>query len=205
MEDPRFFGDTLVFQHGGLAYQSLFTYTLATKRQLFRSFGDDDTRGVADLGSDRKDWVWMEGYGRAPGSRDAFPYVRMMTAKVGPVGQEPVARVVREGFVGYPFGTTPWVVGCGYAARFTAVRDAAGDIDQPIVVVRLSDGRTHALRTTAVTTTSLTSVVGLTCDEVFIRGNERPQGKPSRPNIFRIRLDSLGADRLVPEPKDAGN
>ena len=205
MEEPRLFGSTLVFQHGGLTGQALFTYTLAGKRKLFRSFGDDDTRGVADLGSDRKDWVWVEGYGRPPGSRDAFPHVRVMTAKVTSDGGEPVARVVREGFVGYPFGTVPWIVGCGFAARPTTMLGEDGQPFESIIVVRLADGRTHSIRTTAVTTTSFTSVVGLTCDDVFIRGQERVQGQAARPNIFRIRLDSLGPDRLVPEPKDAGN
>jgi hypothetical protein len=128
----------------------------------------------------------------------------MMTAKFTRDGAPPVARVVREGFVGYPFGTTPWVVGCGYAARATAFTDARGEIVQPIVIVRLSDGAAHFLDTTSTNKTGFSAAIGLTCDELFLRGNEIVEGKQGF-NVFRVRLDSLGPDRLVPLPPDAGN
>lgn len=206
MGDPRWLGDMLVYSQGELSFPTLYTYTRATKRKVFRTFGNDDTRGAADLGGDGKDWVWMEGYGRAPGSRGAFPHVRAMTARVTTDGSAPIARVARDGFIGSPFGTAPWFVACGFAARRAAVIGPAGSPIQPIVVVRLADGLTHYIQTRAGDDVSLTGPMGLTCDEVFVHANEKAKpDEPARSNLYRIRLDSLGSDRLVPPTADAGN
>jgi hypothetical protein len=203
MDNTKVVGNQLFFQTGRLTNQALWTYTASGKTKLFRSFGDDETRGVADLGSDGRDWVWVEGKGRPVGDRGPYPSVQIMTAKVTADGLPPVVRALRGGFVGAPFGTSPWVVGCGFAARSMGYYEADGTPKQPIVVVRLSDGLTHYLDTTSTNTTGFTSPIGLTCDELFLRGNEIIDGARDY-NVFRVRLDSLGPDRLVPLPPDAG-
>jgi hypothetical protein len=203
IDNTKFVGDRLFFQTGRLTNQALWTYTTSGKTKLFRSFGEDETRGVADLGTDGRDWVWIEGYDRPVNNRDGYPHARIMTAKVSSDASEPVSRVVREGFAGYPFGTTPWTVGCGYAARFTALYSPTG-LRQTIVVVRLSDGATYTLDSEGSSATSFGEAIGLTCDELFLRGTELANGE-RRYNVFRVRLDSLGPDRLVPLPPDAGN
>jgi hypothetical protein len=130
---------------------------------------------------------------RANPSDLAYPHVRMMTAKVTTDGSAPVIRYVRDGFIGYPFGTMPVVVGCGYAARFTAVQETSGKIIQPAVIVRLRDGVTHYVDTLPPDATSFARVVGLTCDEVFFcrqRGRRRnvpAQCLSSPSRLFRTR------------------
>ena len=202
MENVHYSAGLLSFVTGELSRQALWTYSPGLGTKLFRTFGNDDSRGVADLGTDGKDWVWMEGYDFRPGD-PTYPHVRMMTAKVTTDGSPPVVRYVRDGFVGYPFGTMPVVVGCGYAARFTAVQETSGKIIQPAVIVRLRDGVTHYVDTLPPDATSFARVVGLTCDEVFFAGNEDADGT-SRPNVFRVRLDSFGPGRLLPAPGDGG-
>lgn len=180
----------------------------SNKSQLFRSFGEDDTRAASDLGTDGVDWVWVEGYGRPTGSSDPYPQVRIVTSKVipGRGGPPENPREVRAGFYGSPFGTTPWTVGCGYAARTTTVRDAGGILSQPVVLVRLSDGKAHRLETRSTNKSAFGAAIGLTCNELVLRGTDTSADGKRRQNIFRIRIDSLGPDRELPPPtaSDAG-
>ena len=80
-----------------------------------------------------------------------------------------------------------FAVGCGYAAK-TSDR---GD-DQPVVVVRLSDGQKWELKNSSFSLPpdqrwNWDNRIALTCDEIFVQAIPGKRGE-----IVRIRLDSLG-------------
>lgn len=91
-------------------------------------------------------------------------------------------RVRRDPSIAYASGMSAYQVGCGHAAT-------AGAND--VHLVRLADGRAwDLLHTQQVWHGS--SVVGLTCDELFVVASIWVDGVVQDATIQRIRLDALG-------------
>ena len=144
---------------------------------------------AADLGSDGKDLVWLDGT-REPGG---FGNIRVVAAPftTDPAKLQP--RVVRASGSPHPFGTSPFVVGCGRAARATFVEDG-GARHNAIEVIRLVDGATWHLPDAPGSAWGYRAPLALTCDELFARVYERAApGQPGHFNVARVRLDGLGA------------
>jgi len=92
---------------------------------------------------------------------------------------------------GYGFGTTPFVVGCGYAARASTFELAPGDFTVGTLLVRLSDGYAWKLPDGDAPSFRWRRPLGITCDEVFALV-EVGEGGDRHWNIARVRIDSLG-------------
>ena len=169
--------------------QKVFTDVGGVKDLL--SFGDDTTRGIADLGTDGQQLVWVEGTER-PQPNGVYPNV---TAFVSPFTTEPAQiqkRALRSDLSGYGFGTSPFVVGCGYATR-SAEMKSDGGFASGTQLIRLSDGYAWRLPDGPNVDWGWRRALAVTCDEVFILLAEKPTPTaPPRTNIARVRIDSLG-------------
>jgi hypothetical protein len=136
---------------------------------------------AADLGTDGTDLVWTEGAG---GWSSGLPtVVNIMTAPFTTDPAKLKPRRLRSEQT-YGFGTTPFVVGCGYAMRGITVA---------MRIVRLSDGVSWRLDKTANWTWE--TAVAINCTEAFIDVIELPAGRRGKTDgggLVRIRLDSLG-------------
>jgi hypothetical protein len=151
-----FEGDALLWSASGAGVARQMVWTDRAGARTLIGF-PDRTRGAADLGSDGRDLVWLEGSGRTGTGR--YPKVAIMTA---PFTVEPAAlqpRVVVDNVSSYGFGTQPFVVGCGHAAR-----SAGGGT----LVVRLADGATAQLPDSAGADWGWRTPLALTCDELFV-------------------------------------
>jgi hypothetical protein len=143
--------------------------------------GGNTPPAAADLGTDGTDLVWTEGTG---GWTDGLPTVlNIMTAPftTDPASLKP-RRLRSEQTFGY--GTTPFVVGCGYAMR---------GITSAMRIVRLSDGVSWLLNATAHWTWE--TAITINCNEAFIDVIEKPSGRRGKTDaggLVRVRLDSLG-------------
>ena len=147
---------------------------------------------AADLGTDGRDLVWLEGT-RGPGG---FSNVRVVAAPFTTDPAQLRPRVVRASGSPHPFGTSPFVVGCGRAARATFVDDG-GARRNAIEVIRLSDGATWHLPDAPGSAWGYRAPLALTCDEIFARVYERAApGQPGHFNVARVRLDGLGVPAL---------
>jgi hypothetical protein len=156
---------------------------------------------AADLGTDGKDLVWLEGTrneicweagcntASQPGG---FADIRVVAAPFTTDPARVKPRVVRANGSPHPFGTSPFVVGCGRAARATFVDDG-GARRHAIEVIRLSDGATWHLPDAPGSAWGYRAPLALTCDEIFARVYERTPGQPGHFNVARVRLD--GFDR----------
>ncbi|MFO0643849.1 MAG: hypothetical protein U0183_31785 [Polyangiaceae bacterium] len=147
----------------------------------------DRTRGAGSLGTDGVHWVWVEGEGR---TTVTYPRVSLMVA---PFTRDPSTlqkRKLRGDLDSLPFGTAKFVVGHGFAARAMDRKDDAGVLKTGMLVARLSDGVAYYLPSDRV---ELGYALAMTKDEVIVRGRDK-----DGTNVFRIRLDSLGAFELPP-------
>ncbi len=182
---PFFFGSTLFWAADSSAVNKQKVYTDAAGTKDFLTFGADPTRGVADLGTDGQSLVWIEGSER-PSTSAPFPKVLIATSPFTTDPAQIQRRVLRTDLTGYPFGTSPFVVGCGYAARsMTMARD--GGFQNVTIVVRLSDGYAWFLPDGALLDWGWRTPLALTCDELVILVSVK-----SRFTVARVRLDSLG-------------
>lgn len=192
-----FHGDTLFWASDSDAINKQKVYTAAAGVKDFLSFGDDTSKGVADLGTDGTHLVWVEGVGRlAP--TGVFPKV---AAFVSPFTTDPALiqkRVLRTDLTGYPFGTSPFVVGCGYAAR-AGEMTLGGAFANGTLIIRVADGYAWRLPDGPNDDWGWRTPLAITCDEIFIKVDEKPTptAKP-RFNVVRVRLDSLGPPLLAP-------
>jgi hypothetical protein len=94
-------------------------------------------------------------------------------------------RVVRANGSPSGYGTAPFVVGCGRAARHTLVEGG-----HAIEVIRLRDGATTYFPDAQGSTFGYRAPLALTCDELFARVYERPvPGQPGHFNVARVRLE----------------
>ena len=147
----------------------------------------DRTRGAGSLGTDGVHWVWVEGEGR---TGLTYPRVSLMVA---PFTRDPATlqkRKLRGDLDSLPFGTAKFVVSNGFAARTMARNNDAGVLKTGLFIARLSDGVAYFLPSE---TMSFGYALAMTKDEVIVRGRDK-EGT----NVFRIRLDSLGAFELPP-------
>ena len=120
----------------------------------------------------------------------AVTTIQRKTVTTDPAKIQP--RVARASGSPHPFGTSPFVVGCGRAARATFVEDGARH--NAIEVIRLADGATWHLPDAPGSAWSYRAPLALTCDELFARVYERAApGQPGHFNVARVRLDGLGA------------
>jgi hypothetical protein len=101
--------------------------------------GPDISRGAADFGTDGKDMVWVEGYGKTQPGR--FPRMDMWTAPFsldeGTIrASKRVLRKIDES----QDGDLPFVAG-GYVLRYTQLKTGSGQWRLGSMLVRISDGK----------------------------------------------------------------
>jgi hypothetical protein len=187
-----FYGSTLFWASDNEAINKQKVYTTTGGVKDLITYGDDFTKGVADLGTDGQQLVWIEGLNR-PEPNGVFPDI---TAYVAPFTTDPaqiVKRALRSDLSGYPFGTSPFVVGCGYAARATEMKRDGG-FENGTLLIRLSDGYAWHLHDGPGVDWGWRTPLALTCDELFVKVVERPTpGATPRWNVVRVRIDSLGS------------
>jgi hypothetical protein len=157
-----------------LDYAKVNVHTRAGGIHDFLTAGLVIDRGYADLGTDGKDMVWMYGHDRVSGSTTPYDHYDVMAAPYTTDPTKVASRRLRSE-EGPQFGGSPFVVGCGYAARSNGYRTR---------VVRLSDGRSWLLVPSA---TGFQIPRALTCTELF--GDILVGGYST---LGRVRLDSLG-------------
>ena len=158
-------------------------------------FGNDTTSGAADLGTDGNQLVWMEGYGRAQPS-GVYPSTAAMVSPYTTDSAQIQKRVLRTDLSPYPFGTSPFVVGCGYAAR-TTERVVNGQNAAGTMLLRLADGALWFLPSGSTIDWAWQQPLAVNCDELFVKVREKPApGALQRTNVARVRIDSLGAPTM---------
>lgn len=163
----------------------------------FVNFGNDPTRGAGDLGTDGKDWVWVEGSQAPPGY--PFKQASLVTA---PFTRDPTKlqkRVVRSDLSAYPFGVIPFAVSHGHTGRSLSRADGDGGYINGVLIARLSDGAAWHIPGGPRSVPDFQHVLALTETEAFLRVTEPQPGANSRTNVYRVRLDSL-ADFALPPP-----
>jgi hypothetical protein len=192
---------------GGGAYSELFMHEdlfwfasdapSATERiwtpeggdQLFAGDASDRSRATADLATDGKDWVWSEGEGR---TNAGYPIVKMVTA---PFTRDPKLiqkRVLRNDMGSYGFGARPHTVGFGYAGH-SGSRNS--DAILGAMIVRIADGAAWFIPGRGAGVIEFQSVLAISKDEAFLRVRDE-----NGTNLYRVRLDSLGAFALPAAP-----
>lgn len=192
-QNYQFFHGTTLFwasDSDAINKQKVFTEAAGAKDLL--SFGNDTSKGVADLGTDGQHLVWIEGSDR-PESFGVFPTV---TAFVAPYTTDPATiqkRPLRADLSGHPFGTSPFVVGCGYAARSVFMKAGDGGFQGGTLLIRLADGYAWHLHDGPGVDWGWRMPLAVTCDELFVRVAEKPTPTSTpRTNVARVRIDSLG-------------
>lgn len=187
-----FFRDVLFWSANGSGINKQKVWTRGGGVKDFLAFGIDVTRGAADLGTDGTHLVWLEASGRSTGS-GVYPSV---VAVASPFTTDPSLiqrRVLRSDLSGYSFGVSPFVVGCGYAARDGFVNTPEGEKGGTILL-RISDGAMWLLPSAPAVEWSWNKPLGITCDEIFVLTQSNVTAEqPVRQNIARVRIDSLGA------------
>ncbi len=152
----------------------------------FISYGNDWTHSGGDFGSDGTWMAWSVGDGR-PDQNSKFDKVHLLTSAyttdANPTGQELTT------VSGWGMAATPFVVGCGYAARQSIIPlDASITDANTLQIFRLSDGMRWSLPA------AWTQPLAITCTELFatvaVPGDDA--GVKSHYTIGRVRLDSLG-------------
>ncbi|MBS2019846.1 MAG: hypothetical protein JST00_43690 [Deltaproteobacteria bacterium] len=186
-----FFKDALFWAADGSGINKQKVWTRGSGVKDFLSFGNETTKGIADLGTDGVDMAWLEASGRA-GASGVFPDVAVYTSKFTTDPSKIQKRLLRSDQTGYSFGVAPFVVGCGYAARST-FRKTAGEPAGATMLVRLSDGAAWFLPTVQTSDWSWLRPLGVTCDELVVVVNTKPSASmPSSTTVARVRIDSLG-------------
>jgi hypothetical protein len=173
-EDIEFAPNAMFWTASSSAYKRVHVYTPDGGVKNLLSAGLDISHAYADLGTDGHDLVWMEGKGRASAS-DPFTTYDIVTAPFTTDPAQVAPRRLRSE-QGPALGASPFVVGCGFAAR---------DSGSFWRVVRLADGTSWTL--TKANGWGWGSVHALSCAEIFVTVVIE--------NVFRlarVRLDSLG-------------
>jgi hypothetical protein len=182
--DPVFVGDTLFFQVDSSAYKRIKVYDPANGLRDFVSFGNDVSANAADFGTDGKDMVWMEAFGRAT-VEDPWTTINIMTAPYTADPSQIQKRRLRS--EAHSLGAAPFVVGFGYAAHdYSAAADDTGTR-----LIRISDGQSWRFRRISDPSGGyawlFNEALAITSDELFISFHHGYDFQ-----IARIRLDDLG-------------
>lgn len=186
-----FFGNALFWaaDGSGINKQKVWTRSAGVKDLL--AFGSDVTQGAADLGTDGTTLVWLEGTDRTSGT-GIYPSVAAYAAPFTTTAGLVQKRLLRSDLSGYSFGVSPFVAGCGYAARGGFVKDGPGEKGGTILL-RLADGHMWLLPSGPGLDWSWQRPLGITCDELFILVQSKiTTAQPVRYTIARVRIDSLG-------------
>ncbi len=171
-------GDALFWTSENSYATGINSWTPADGARPFIRWVGDATRGARAFGTDGTTMVWSYGEGKKPSDGiGAFPIRSIMSA---PFTTDP-AKLQPKRLRSDP---NPYMGGGEF--RIACGRAANGGSDEPVVVVRLSDGVSW-LVTTHTLDFDPWKVLGVTCDHVYLYG--RFDG---RYNITRLRLDSLG-------------
>jgi hypothetical protein len=152
---PHSFGDYLFWDSSaGSTVNKIKRYSMDAGAEDFIAFAADSGHGVADLGTDGHDLVWLDG--QNPTSSGQYQVGSIMTAAYTNDRTKLQPRRLRSAPTD-DFGVVNFVVGCGYAARSTGTG---------IIVVRLSDGVEWFLKSGAPGWNWL-EPIALSCDELF--------------------------------------
>jgi hypothetical protein len=159
------------------------SYDPASGIRVFLTAWSNKDRGYDDLGTDGQHLVWIEANDRASDGL-TFNEHAIMTA---PYTTDPAKLTPRRlrSEEGDDFGSRPFIVGCGYAARANG---------RYIRLVRIADGRSWRLETDhpdadASMPWRWEEPLAITCDELFANATSDDGGGT---RIVRARLDSLG-------------
>ena len=186
-----FHGPALLWQSNTEVFHKLKVFTEAEGTKDLIGNTTDFTVGTADIGSDGKVLVWLEGSSR-PQSNGVFPNVAIVTSPYTTDPTKLQRRVLRTDVSGYGFATGPFKVGCGYAARVGFLKVGA-DLAQGTMLIRLSDGAVWKLPDGPTADWGWRFPLAVTCDEIFVRVADTPPGNASHHfNVARVRIDSLG-------------
>ncbi|MBX3191010.1 MAG: hypothetical protein KF819_28700 [Labilithrix sp.] len=178
---PRFAGDHLLWCND----DGFGVYTLAWGGRTL-VFHD----GMRSLGTDGTDLVWLEG--SAAGPNGVFTNVRIVTSPFTADPAQIQRRVLRTDLDGHAAASNDFVVGCGYASRMAYLKRDGANV-YGLLLVRVSDGYAWHLPTVPESGFLWQSPLAVTCDEIFLRGQELDGDGGFRSNIARVRIDSLGA------------
>lgn len=185
-------GGALLWNTGNLEVSRQKIWTAAAGTASLLTAGDDALHGYADLGTDGVDMIWSAGE-RTPADGDVYPRLAITTSKYATTSAGLVPRVLRTDVTGYGFRTTPWVVGCGYAARASFLEPTPGDFKGATIVVRLTDGFAWFLSDAITESIGWRRPLAITCDELFALVDFVPTpGGPANFNIARLPLSALG-------------
>jgi hypothetical protein len=184
---PRF-GPTLLFSLASFPRYRVLQWTELDGTRELLVLGDDYGIGAANVASDGKDLVWIQGEGLDPESSH-FPIRWIMTSKysTNPSAIQP-RRLLRWLETPISGVDNPPTVGCGYAAFHVRVGHPA-ITDKALQIVRLRDGVSWWIPSVSLFAPHdhWHSPIAITCDEVFAVY----KGNPFE-TIRRVRLDSLG-------------
>ena len=173
---PRIVGRDILFAVGNYAMLGIMAYDdVLGVHPLVRWYGDY-TQGAGNVGTDGKHIVWTYGE-QKPLGEDLYPVLSIMAADYTTDPNALAPKRLRSD----PYGDIgdPFVVGCGYAAH--------NETSKAMLLVRIADGVSWTLPDSPAWIWA--TALGLTCDElVLLVGTDSIQ----RPNIARVRIDSLG-------------
>jgi hypothetical protein len=145
---------------------------------------DDPTRGAGTPGTDGVDLVWMEGRDWQP---ELYTYAErdiMTSPFTTDTGALKPRRLRRDLATELGLGERAFRVACGRAAK------SGGASRKDIQIVRLSDGQGWNLLHTQQLWHPF--VIGMTCDEIFLKVSFWVDGEGQGSTIQRIRFDALG-------------
>jgi hypothetical protein len=171
-------GDAIFWSSSSLYHHRFNVWTASGGARTLLGWAGERTKGAAAFNTDGVDMVWAYGEGKRPGGK-RYPRRSIMTAPFTTHPEKIQPRRLRS----HPYDTVSnerFVVGCGYAAH---PRLADGGVG--VMVVRLSDGVAWTIPYTP--DFKHPTPIGVTCDEVFLRGYFGGLW-----NIARVRIDSLG-------------
>ena len=183
-------GDTFIWNNGNRFVSREKIWSPGVPTQSLLTAGDVATHGYADLGTDGVHMVWDEGH--RTDTANAYPRVDVVVSPYATTTAGLVPRVFRSDVTGAAFGIEPWVVGCGYAARYVIRESTPGIFANELMLLRLSDGVAWHLADPEVGVFRWRKVLALTCDELFGLVDITPPNATRYFNVARIRLDALG-------------
>lgn len=182
-EPGIFIGDALFFRTNlGMDEHRVRIHQPGTGVRDFLWYGDDIASAAASFGTDGKDMVWIEAFGRTYVG-DTWSAIDLVTA---PYGTDPSKIEKRRLRSMETLDPSPFVVGCGHAAPSSL--HGSGK-----TITRLSDGSFTPFDAVPGADggggSYFTGTLAITCDEVFA---EMLDIEPYGHRVVRIRLGDFG-------------